>query len=193
MKLYNRNEFSRLNEADASKKDVSATEDPKVNEALEKSLREYSKVTKELEDLQKSIEDKVKSLSDEQTKLFGNIYEEMKKSQKNILIVDKIVAEIKIVKGTSGKKNPKYKEAFTAALGKVNDATKKVLEAVLEANTTTTPGKSESDQLNIKITEGILADTWVKFKELVNSIYNKIKSAVSGQTEAVEDLQKLVA
>lgn len=155
---------------------------------LEDSLKEYGKISKELEDLYASIKEKTAKLEKDKTALFSKILDEMTTSKKNLVVVDKIVAEIKKTK-VKGRTNPKYKEAFVLALTKVNDSTKKVLNEALTANTTITEA-SEKTELSIKISESKVSDIWNKLKTFVSKFYEKFKKLVENQTNAVKDLEK---
>lgn len=173
---------------DEFKKLYESAENEDKATSLEDSIKEYGNISKELEDLYASIKEKTSKLEKDKTALFSKILDEMTASKKNLVVVDKIVAEIKKTK-VKGRTNPKYKEAFTLALTKVNDATKKVLNEALDANTTITEA-SEKTELSIKISESKVGDIWNKLKTFASKFYEKFKKLVENQTNAVKDLEK---
>ena len=170
---------------DEFKKLYESAENEDKATSLEDSIKEYGNISKELEDLYASIKEKTSKLEKDKTALFSKILDEMTTSKKNLVVVDKIVAEIKKTK-VKGRTNPKYKEAFVLALTKVNDSTKKVLNEALTANTTITEA-SEKTELSIKISESKVGDIWNKLKTFASKFYEKFKKLVENQTNATDE------
>ncbi len=193
MSLLSYSEFKKslsINEAKKKTEEVTV-EDVKDTTPvdLDKALREYGSITTELNKIYADLKIKAEKLEKDQSELFDKIFKEMDTSNKNLHAVDKIVAQFSIKKGAS-RTNPKYKEAFEAALTKVNDATKKVLNEVLELNTTKTVGEDKKS-LKIEISESVVSDTFDKIKDFIKSIGKKLKSLISEQSDAVKELEKV--
>lgn len=148
----------------------------KVTIALQNQIREYYKLKKEEEEAAKAA------------KILGaGIHELFRKSGKKSVEVDNIVVEfLDESEGTS----PKYKEAFTQALTKVNLATLKVLQQILLENTKVTKisaqirrSKGHADAV---LAEGIFDTVKGKVLDWYNRILAKYKSLFE-QKEKAQD------
>ena len=146
----------------------------KITAALQSQIKEYYKLKKEEEEAAKNA------------KILGaGIHELFRKSGKKTVEVDNIIVEfIDETEGTS----PKYKEAFTQALTKVNTATARILQQILEENTKATKISAQIRRSKGSgvITEGIFDTVKGKVLEWYNKLLAKYKSLFD-QKEKAQD------
>lgn len=149
----------------------------KITAALQKQIKEYYKLKKEEEEAAKAA------------KILGaGIHELFRKSGKKSVEVDNIIVEF-IDEGEGS--SPKYKEAFTQALTKVNKSTQKILQQILAENTKATKisaqirrSKGNGDTV---FSEGIFDNVKGKVLDWYNKILNKYKSLFAQKEKAQED------
>lgn len=148
----------------------------KIELALQNQIREYYKLKKEEEEAAKNA------------KILGaGIHELFRKSGKKNVEVDNIIVEF--IDETEGS-SPKYKEAFTQALTKVNLATLKVLQQILLENTKVTKVSAQLRRSKVNagavLTEGVFDSVKGKVLDWYNKILAKYKSLFA-QKEKAQD------
>lgn len=149
----------------------------KITAALQGQIKEYYKLKKEEEEAAKAA------------KILGaGIHELFRKSGKKSVEVDNIIVEF-IDEGEGS--SPKYKEAFTQALTKVNKSTQKILQQILAENTKATKisaqirrSKGNGDTV---FSEGIFDNVKGKVLDWYNKILDKYKSLFAQKEKAQED------
>lgn len=148
----------------------------KIELALQNQIKEYYKLKKEEEEAAKNA------------KILGaGIHELFRKSGKKSVEVDNIIVEF--IEETEGS-SPKYKEAFTQALTKVNLATLKVLQQILLENTKVTKVSAQLRRSKVNagavLTEGVFDSVKGKVLDWYNKILAKYKSLFA-QKEKAQD------
>ena len=148
----------------------------KIELALQNQIREYYKLKKEEEEAAKNA------------KILGaGIHELFRRSGKKNVEVDNIIVEF--IDETEGS-SPKYKEAFTQALTKVNLATLKVLQQILLENTKVTKVSAQLRRSKVNagavLTEGVFDSVKGKVLDWYNKILAKYKSLFA-QKEKAQD------
>lgn len=140
-------------------------EDPKVAEAINEMAMLQEQIKKVSSDL-----NAMKFRMGELQGQIRPLLEEIEEVNERLLVTAKYTAAIEKIGHFRTTK--KYKDAFILALKKVNNPTKRILEAALEAS-------SKTNYIDAKVsafkTENIIKTIITKFKSLISKLTNIVK------------------
>lgn len=175
-----------LNEAKAVvQAQVTTTKEIKIKKKIEEQIILAEQLSKEIDAASKAFKAKIDPLVETLKKYDTELVETFKTLGINQAKVKDVVVTITQGKGST---TYSYKDMYAEALAKCNAATQKVLREIQEANKHENIGKIKVEYE--KTSEG-LKDVWNGLVNWFKGIWKSIKDAVSDQTSAVNNLEKV--
>jgi hypothetical protein len=174
-------------------------------EDLQSMIQEFKQLNDEVNKYREEFEQHIRPLVDKQEEIGDRIIELMDNLGVKSAEAENLVAKYQ---PSRQQKFPNYKKVYLAALDKVNEATKNVLEQLKEQYTTigeyrkrleikdpgtqTKASKKYGTKFKSRIKENMISQGFNKLKQVFKNMYNALFGSYKKYEDAIEELKQAV-
>ncbi len=166
---------------------------PELDDVVKSKINELKDIQAKLDEALSAYKDSISELESTKSSLVPEVMEifegQVEPGKKLKVEIDGLLVE---VTQKSERLNTSYKDAFTLALTKVNDNTKKVLEQILEESKVASKVKGKLNIDGSKVYEGSVRDWFTSVKDWFVRAYDKMVGYSSKAEEGIDEIEAMI-